>query len=148
VNLVVPVKDTVWWNTTGGMVIEYRDGATKDCTLLLTNDSHTIRFAWQADGVSLTANDPAWQVPEGKQPAAVQIGDVWLSKADSVALQVDGHNSTISYTIEQPIDELLRNADQITVKVAVGDLVLPLNHSKMAALLSAVQRCRKAIGLS
>jgi hypothetical protein len=142
VGLVIPITDTIWWRTAGGTVVEHRDGDYRDCSLVLADDLHSVTFDWLIGSVAVTATSRTWHLPEGKQPVAVQIGDQWLDKAKSVVLEADGHDTTIRSMIDQPIEDLLRNASQIRVKTAVGDLVLPVNPRKMEALLTAAGRCR------
>src|SRR5208283_292755 len=65
------VKDTVWWNTPGGEVMEHRDQAAASCSLMLYDDSGSVIFAWDDPGRTfVTAIDRNWQFPDdGKMPA-------------------------------------------------------------------------------
>jgi len=145
---VTAVKDTVWWNTPGGEVTEHRGQTAASCSLMLYDDSGSVIFEWDAPGRTfVTASDRDWQFPdEGKMPAAIQVGDVWLSNGGgSVVIEAVGHGTNVSFTVTQPIDDLLRSADHIGVKTIPADLSIKLNHAKIAVLLSRARDCRDLI---
>ena len=146
--LVTPVKDTVWWNTVGGRVTEHRDQTNANCSLMLYNDEGSVVFEWDGPGnTSVTAIDWNWQFPaDWKLPVAVQVGDVWLSNGgNSAVIQAVGHGNTVSFAVDQPVDDLLRPADHVKVRTRNGELSINLNQSKVDALLSGARQCRDVI---
>jgi hypothetical protein len=145
---VVPVKDTVWWNTAGGTVTEHRDENGANCALTFQSDAGSVVFEWQnAGGTSVTAIDWTWELPAGwRMPVAMQIGDIWLSNGGNSAI-IEGvaHGNTVQFPISQPVDELLRPAEQIQVQIKGSTLSVPINRSKLATLLDRAKQCRDGI---
>src|SRR5271166_6514638 len=145
---VTAVKDTVWWNTPGGEVTEHRGQTAASCSLMLYDDSGSVIFEWDDPGRTfVTATDRNWQfTDDGKMPAAIQLGDVWLSNSGgSVIIEAVGHGTSVSFTVTQPIDDLLRSADHIGVKTIPADLSIKLNPAKIRVLLSRARDCRDVI---
>jgi hypothetical protein len=156
---MTPVKETVWWNTPGGRVTEFRDQAEATCSLMLYNADGSVTFAWDDHGsaasesaepgsVLVTAINWDWQFPsDRKQPVAVQVGDVWLAdRASSVVLDAVGHGNAVAFTTDKPVDELLKPADHITVRTTNAEMSIPLKRDKVGVLLSRARMCRDAIG--
>jgi hypothetical protein len=146
--LVTPVKDTVWWDTSGGRVTEHRDESGTNCSLMLYNDEGSVVFEWQDPGrTSVTAIDWGWQFPNDWQlPVAVQLGDVWLSTGgDSAIIQAVGHGNSVSFAVNQPVDDLLRPADHVEVRTRNGQLSIKLNQVRVGALLTGARQCRDLI---
>ena len=167
---MTPVKETVWWNTPGGRVTEFRDQTDATCSLMLYQVTDgSVTFAWDERGtagsesagsdslgpagagpgrVLVTAINWDWQFPsDRKQPVAIQVGDVWLAdRASSVVIDAVGHGNTVAFTTDKPVDELLKPADHITVRTTNAEMSIPLKRDKVGVLLSRARMCRDAIG--
>lgn len=146
--LTTTVKETLWWDTPGGKVTEQRDQTTANCSLMLYGRDGSVIFEKDSRGkTAATAIGWSWQFPKGwKMPVAVQLGNVWLSNAGgSAIIQAVGHENSVSFEVDQPVEDLLRPADHILVKTNGGELVIDLNHTKMDGLLSQQRRCFDAI---
>jgi hypothetical protein len=144
----LPVKDTVWWETAGGKVLEHRDQDDVSCSLMLYDGARSVTFEWDNPGrTTVTAIDPDWQFPDDWQlPIAVQVGDVWLTNHEgSVVTQAVGHGSAVAFTTDQAIDDLLRPADRIKVKTKNADMSIAVRHDKVATLLARAHKCREVI---
>jgi hypothetical protein len=146
--LATPVKDTVWWNTTGGTVMEHRDENGANCALTLQSDAGNVVFEWRDAGrVSVTAINWSWELPaDWHLPVAIQIGDVWLSNGgNSAIIQGVSHGNSVTFPISQPVDALLRPAGQIQVQIKGSTLSIPLNRTRVSTLLDHAQQCRDVI---
>jgi hypothetical protein len=44
--LLVPAKDTVWWETAGGRVMEHQSDTDMSCSLMFYDDSGSVTFEW------------------------------------------------------------------------------------------------------
>lgn len=146
--LVLPVKDTVWWNTPGGRVTEHRDETGASCSLMLYDDAGSVVFQFaDRDMTLVTATDRDWAFPNNAGlPVAMRLGDVWLSNGGGSAI-IDGvgHGNAVGFAVTQPVQELLRPADHLEVRTTVSSLLIQLNNAKLSALLSRVQQCRDAV---
>jgi hypothetical protein len=146
---VVPTKDTVWWNTSGGKVMEHRDQTEASCSLMLYDGNGSVTFEWDDPGrTTVTAINANWQFPaDWRVPVAIQLGDTWLSDRDgSVITEAVGHGSAVAFATDQALDDLLRPADHIVVKTSDADMSIALRHDKVDTLLSRVRQCRDLIG--
>lgn len=146
--LLVPVKDTVWWNSTAGQVMEHRDENGADCTLSFQADGSSVIFEWRGRGQpTVTVVNLNWQFPDNWQvPVAMQVGDVWLSNgADSAVIDAIAHGNAVTFPVMQPVEPLLRSASQIEVRAKAGTLKVPLDPVKLPALLDHAQQCRDVI---
>jgi hypothetical protein len=144
---LMPVKDTVWWDTPGGKVTEHRDDTDISCSLMLYDDGGSVTFDWTDPGrVLITAINWDWQFPANwKMPVAVQLGDVWLSnRGDSAVIEAVGHGNGVAFETDKAADELLRPADHIAVRTTNGAMSIKLNHAKVDVLLSRTRKCRDA----
>jgi hypothetical protein len=147
--IMMPVHDTVWWETPGGKVTEHSDETDTSCSLMLYDDDGSVTFEWDDPRrVLVTAIDWDWQFPDDwKVPVAMQLGDVWLTnRADSVVIEAVGHGSAIAFATDQAVNDLLRPADQIVVRTTSGEMSIKLRHDKVGVLLSRTRKCRDAIG--
>jgi hypothetical protein len=145
---VIPVKDTVWWNSTGGVVMEHRDGNAADCTLTFRGDNGIVVFTWDgAGGTSATVVDPDWQLPDNQPlPVAMQLGEVWLSNGgNSAVIEGQGHGNVVTFHVAQEIEPLLAPADRIEVRVRAGTLSVALNRAKLSAVLDRTRQCLDVI---
>ncbi len=146
--LVIPVKDTVWWNTPGGMVTEHRNESNTSCALMLYDDAGSVTFEWDAANRTLvTAINWNWQLPDNwKVPVALQVGDAWLSNGgDSAVIEAVGHGNAVAFETDQPIEEMLRPADHIAVRTKDGEMSIKLKRDKVGVLLAKTQDCRRVI---
>lgn len=146
--LVMPVKDTVWWETPGAKVTEHRDAVDSGCSLMLYDDSGSVTFEWDDPGRTVvTAIDWNWQLPDNwNVPVAMRFGDAWLSNgSDSAVIEAVGHGNSVAFTTDQAVDDLLRPADHIVVKTRDGEMSIPLRRDKVGVLLARTQACREAI---
>jgi hypothetical protein len=147
--LVTPVKDTVWWDTPGGKVMEHRDQADVSCSLLLYDGDASVTFEWADPGRTLViAIDSRWQFPDGwTTPVAVKVGDVWLTDhSGSVAIDGVGRGSAVSFTTDQAVDDLLRPAERILVRTVGAETSIRLRPEKMRVLLDRLRKCRDGTG--
>ena len=146
---MMPVKDTVWWQTPGGTVTEHRGPTDTSCSLMLYDDDGSVTFEWNdPNRVFVTAIDWNWQFPDNwKVPVAMQVGDVWLSThGDSAVIEAVGHGNAVAFATEQAVDDLLRPADHIDVRTTDKQMSIKLQPSKVGVLLSRMRKCRDAIG--
>jgi len=145
---VLPVKDTVWWDTSGGKVLEHRDQTDVTCSLMLYDDNGSVTFQWDDPGrTTVTAININWQFPDDwKLPLAMRVGDVWLSdRGGSVVTEAVGHGSTVAFTTAQPLDDLLRPAHDIEIRTKDAYLSIAVRHDKIETLLSRARLCRDGI---
>jgi hypothetical protein len=145
---VTPVKDTVWWDTPGGKVMEHHDDTDTSCSLMFYDNSGSVTFDWADPGrVSITAINWDWQFPDNwKMPVAVQLGDVWLSnRGDSAVIEAVGHGNGVEFATDQQAGELLGPADHIAVRTTYGEMSIKLDHAKVGVLLSRARKCRDSV---
>ena len=141
-----PVKDTVWWNTEGGRVLEHRDGAVATCTLWLIDQDSRVAFTWaKGQPVSVAAISPALSMPSDspRMPVSLQIGDAWLNNAQPY--DAVGFGTSLTFVIDQSIEAPLRGADHITIRSPTSDFSLHVNRTKIATLLDHVRQCRQSV---
>lgn len=147
--LSTPVKDTVWWNTTGGKVVEHKDDRGAACSLLLYDDNGGVSFEWDdANRIVVTATNWNWQLPDNwTVPVAMRFGDVWLSnRGNSAVIEATSHGNAVVFTTDRPIEDLLRPAEAVFVKTGDGEMAIQVRREKIGALLSRAEQCRHAIG--
>jgi hypothetical protein len=147
--LVVPVKDTVWWNTVGGRVTEHRDATGATCSLMLYDDRGSVVFEWTGgERISVTAIDWNWQFPDDwKMPVALQVGEDWISTGGgSPILQGVGHGNAVTFTLNQPVEDMLRPADHIAVRTQTSVLSIKVDNYRIGTLIARARKCRDVIG--
>jgi hypothetical protein len=145
---VTQVKDTVWWTTPGGEVTQHRDDTDESCSLMLYDDDGSVVFKWnRPDQTFVTAIDWSWQFPnDWTVPVAIQLGDTWLSNGgDSAIIQAVAHGNAVSFSVNQPVDDLLRPADHAVIRTTSSELSIKLNRAKVGVLISRARLCREAI---
>ncbi len=146
--LVMPVKDTVWWDTPGGKVTEHRDASDTGCSLMFYDDAGSVTFEWNDPSRTLvTAINWNWQFPDQwNVPVAMEFGDAWLSNGgDSAVIDGIGHGNAVAFTTDQSVDDLLRPADHIAVRTRDGEMSIRLRRDKVGTLLARTAACRQAI---
>ncbi len=147
--LATPVKETVWWDTPGGRVMEHRDQTTASCSLTFYDEKGSVTFEWDRPGkVLVTATNGKWQFRDDRNtPVAMQVGNVWLSNHDaSVVIEAVGHGNGIAFATDQAVVDLLQPADHIVVRTTKADMSIVLNRDKLGTLLTRLRKCRDATG--
>lgn len=145
--LIMPAKDTVWWETAGGRVMEHQSDTDMSCSLMFYDDSGSVTFEWVDPGkILITAINWDWQFPDNwRMPVAMQLGDEWLSNSSaSAVIEAVGHGNAVAFATEQAADDLLLPADHIAVRTTNGEMSIKLNHEKVSVLLSRARKCREA----
>ena len=147
--LAVPVKDTVWWDTPGGKVTEHQTADSTSCSLMLYNDSGSVTFEWDDQGQEqVTAINWNWQFPDNwRVPMTMQFGDTLLNtgSSSSALIEAVGHGNAVTFTANQPVEDLLRPADRVVVKTRDDELSIPLRRDKVKMLLAQTRKCRAMI---
>lgn len=147
---ILPVADTVWWSTPSGQVIEHKEGSIAECTLTLRDDYTTSYWVWRHDEPThAMVRRGDWHFgDDAPLEIAMQIGPVWLGRGNGAPnLTALGRDTTVIFLVEQPIDDLLLAADQLTINVDKSTYSIRLQHAKMVSLILALRRCRSAIHL-
>jgi hypothetical protein len=147
--LVTPAADTVWWHTNGGSVIEQRTADSASCTLTVNNSEGRFAFIWDRQmptRVMVTRQD--WALPPDQiTSVALRLGDVWLADGDGAPnIAAMTGTSAVMFILNQPIDDLLSSANEIVVRTPNARFGITLIRGKMTALMTALHRCRAAIG--
>ena len=143
---VTPIKEIVWWNTTGGKVIQQKDQNESSCSLILDDNSETIAITWDSNLAYMTFLKSSWNLIGSTSQVAVQIGDIWLENGNGTPnIEAQAERSAFMIPIKQQIIDLLVTSDHITTKVNNQDYSMKLNRVKMVVLLTAVNSCRKMI---
>lgn len=146
--LATPVKDTVWWNTQGGRVMEHRDQSVASCSLLVYDADGSVTFDRDASGeTTVTASASRWLFRAGtKTPVALQLGEEWLSNhGGSLVIEATADGHTVAFAANHVIDDLLPSADHILLKTTTSDLTISLVHSRLRVLVERMRKCSSAI---
>jgi hypothetical protein len=128
--------------------MEHRDQTAADCSLLLYDDSGSVTFEWKDPGkIQVTAINWNWQFPDNvKAPVAVAFGEVWLTNHDGTAvISAVGHGSSVTFTTDRTVDDLLRPASRIVVRTTYDEMSIKLRPDKTGVLLSRLRNCRNVI---
>ena len=144
-------SETDWWRTNGAAVVEYRPAADEPaCSLFIYNKEYAAVVTWEKAGprdISFYHSD--WQFASDRPVSvAVRLGDFWLgptvaqSPPRLVAMAEQGR---VSVPVNEPVEDLLRNASRITVQLADHETSIDVDRPKMPVLLAAVNRCRAAL---
>jgi hypothetical protein len=147
--VLTPVADTVWWNTTGGNVKQHRDQDGASCTLVVENESGQFTFVWDLNlPAYATVTHEDWAFPPGQITAvAVKIGDVWLERGNGAPnLMAMTGASSLRFVLNQPVDELLRTGREVAIRTTDMGFAVTLPGTTMRALVTALRKCRAAIG--
>lgn len=136
-------KETVWWHTSGGAVMQL-DNA---CSLFMYNKEQAAIVSWQTDGSEMIAfQDKEFRFQNGDRLAvAIRIDDHFLSGN----LVGSGKGNILEVPLAAPIDDFLPEAKEIEIKMANANIdtekTVQVNTAKMPALLSAVEKCRAMV---
>jgi hypothetical protein len=144
-------KQTEWWRTGGGAVIEHDSGdGRRECSLFLYDQRQATIVTWHADDrKEIVFNDASWQLPAHQiVPIAVRIGEAWLGDPPDPGqpnLTASTDQQLVVVSVQQPIEDALRHATRITVTMPGRALSMAVNHRHMLRLLRAVRRCRATL---
>jgi hypothetical protein len=120
------------------------------CSLFFYDKDSAAVVAWsKGDTKEISFYDSNWRF-EGDHPVsvAVRLGETWLGgPADRSPphLLASADQERLSIPISEPVENLLRNAERITVQLADSERSIDVNHRRMLTLLRAVNRCRAAL---
>ena len=144
-SLVLPVTDTVWWQTPGGSVTEVHDAKRAECSLTFYDSQQQFVFTWQRGQPfhGFAVRDD-WHFDRNtKMTVNLKIGSHLIANQAA-----EGADRTIVFLVGQPIDDLLTDASQITVQTSAAETMIKLPpSSKVAALMVGLHRCRAALNL-
>jgi hypothetical protein len=146
---LLPVADTLWWNTVGAQVTEHRDQNGASCALTFLGNQGSVAFQWDSAGRTLLiARDQDWDFPDNPHmPVAVRVGDTWLSNGGNSAIidaAADGRNITAG--LSQPIDALLPDAGHVQVKTAANTLSISIDPWRLTNIVARLKRCQAVLG--
>jgi hypothetical protein len=137
-----------WWRGSGAAVVEHRYAQGEvACSLFLYNKDQAVVVTWSDVKVKeISFYDKDWSLQPNQQVAvAVQIGDTWLGNPvdeGPPTLMASTNGERVHVPIEQPLEDLVRRATRIGIKMADRAMYLEVGRRKMSALLRAVERCR------
>ncbi len=147
--LLASGTDSVWWRTDGGDVSEHHDGSTITCTLQIYNSNGQFSLVWDNTlPTRVVVERHGWKfTPEQITSVALRLGPTWLEggNGDPNISAMTG-SSTFMLVLNQPIDTLLVAANEIVLKTPEAGFGITLIRSKMRALITALNKCRKGIG--
>jgi hypothetical protein len=145
--LLTHVDDTVWWETTIGDVVEHRDQNTTTCTLALHDSQGEFAFIWARDvPTRIVIANRNWTLPSQTTEVAMRIGDVWLGDGDGAPnIPALTQASNVMLIANQPVEELLASAGELSLRTTERRFAIPLLRGKMAKLMSRLEQCRTAI---
>jgi hypothetical protein len=77
----------------------------------------------------------------------MQFGDTLLNtgSSSSAVIEAVGHGNAVTFTANQPVEDLLRPADRVVVKTRDDELSIPLRRDKVKMLLAQTRKCRAMI---
>lgn len=131
-------NETVWWRTDGGLAVGFHD--TKDCSLLLYTPEHGISITWDRnDNEKIMVQDASLDFVDGRAPPMI----VRIGGTSMAAVATTGVNDYAFGNLNQPVEDLLRSTDDITVQFVDKEVRIDVNRKKISALLDAVDQCRK-----
>jgi len=127
-------KQIVWWRSAGGLVVQ----GANICSMVLTEQRDMVIISWDkasTESIAFTGAEPITD----DTPALVRIDATVIGE-----INVNSHGIAILLT-GRDIDGLLRDAGQISADIPQHPFVIPIDHSKIEALLSARDKCRAAL---
>jgi|SRR5882672_7953099 len=129
----VAERQIVWWRTPGGMVVQ----SDNLCSMAFTQQSDMAIISWDKESIESVAF--ATKEPLTDQPALVRIDDTIIGEITMTS------NGIAILLTARPLDDLLRDATQITADIPDHPFIIPIDHNRMAALLTARDKCRSAL---
>ena len=140
-----------WWRTNGAAVVEHQyDGGGVVCSLFLYNKDLAAVVTWgKTDTKEISFYDDDWRFQADQVVSVgVRIGAGWLGNPSDRAppiLMAVGGSGRLSVPISLSVDDLLRTAAQITLRLNNGQMSIDIDQHKMPVLLTAVERCRASL---
>ncbi|HZC96662.1 MAG TPA: hypothetical protein VE267_11150 [Bradyrhizobium sp.] len=144
-------SETDWWRTNGAAVVQHQSGDSGTaCSLFLYNKDDAAVVTWDRTAVrEISFYDSGWRFAADQPvPVAVRLGDSWLGAPGEQApphLMASADQGRLSVPVTEPVENLLRNAARITVRVTDQETSIDVDRPKMPALLAAVERCRATL---
>jgi hypothetical protein len=148
---VESASETDWWRTNRAAVVEHRYGADQTaCSLFLYNKDYAAVVTWgKANVKEISFYDSDWRFQANHPiPVAVRLGETWLGgRADTSPpqLMASADEGRLSVPVGGDVEDLLRNAAQITLQLTDSETSIDIDRAKMPALLAAVERCRTTL---
>jgi len=127
-------KQIVWWRSAGGLVVQ----DANICSMVLTEQRDMAIISWDKESTESVAFTGAEPITD-ETPALVRIGSTVIGETN-----VTSHGIAILLT-GRNLDGLLRDASQISADIAQHPFVIPIDRSKIEALMSARDKCRAAL---
>ena len=146
--LVANAVDTVWWSGHAGSVIEHRDQHEVTCTLMLKDERNQLNFAWSNPLPLRVVFDSAALrlAPDKVAQIAVRVGEVWLAHGDGKPnIPVMTASSSIMFILNEPIEEALLRAHDISIRADDQYITMKLMPSGVKDLVGALGRCNAVI---
>jgi hypothetical protein len=150
---IVPVKDavsgkdTVWWRTDGGNVVEHQTKSTATCSLWLIDKDGSLAFTWErGKPITVSVITPALATSEtmSQLHVTMQIGGTWVK--DHQPLDAVGFGTNVNFVIDdRSIEDQLRVADSIAIRTDKSEFLMYLPRDKMTALVGHVKQCRDSV---
>lgn len=138
---VVPIKDTVWWNTPGGKVIGNKNDAESSCSLMLYDNATNVVIEWvYPNQIFVIVTNSDLKIPVNER---ISVGMQINSGSWSFfrALGVGGNGFT--FATDQPVAETLRSATTIEFLTSDADLSIKVSPGKINTMLSRARECRE-----
>lgn len=127
-------KQIIWWRSSGGVVVQ--DSTT--CSLVLAGQRDMVIISWDKESIESIAFTGPESVTD-QTPAFVRIDSTVIGEtnlnSNGIAILLTGRD----------IDDLLRDASQISADITEHPFVIPINHSKIDGLMAARDKCRAAL---
>jgi hypothetical protein len=142
--LVAAAGVTDWWNSAGGSVTEHHDGDTVTCVMTLKSDDGQFEFAWSNKlPPRVMVEQKSWSFPSGYMwNVAMRIGDTWLGHGDGTPnIPAMTGSTSLKFLIDQPIDDMLLSAQDLTIKTPDRMYNINLAPRKIQALVTALHKC-------
>ncbi len=149
--LVAAASVTNWWSTPGGSVTEHRDGDAVTCVMTLKSDDGQFEFAWSNKlPPRVMVQQKSWSFPSGYMwNVAMRIGSTWLGHGDGTPnIPAMTGSTSLKFLINQPIDDMLLSAQELTIKTPDRMVNIDLAPKKIQALVTALHKCSAFIGRS
>jgi hypothetical protein len=137
-----------WWHEKGAAVVEHEYARNETaCSLFLYNKDQAVVVTWgYTDAKEISFFDKEWHFQTSQLVAVdVQVGNTWLHgpvDPGAPGLMGSANRDQVSVPVQQPLEELLRKATRISVKLADRAMSINVESHRMAARMRAVERCR------
>ena len=154
---------TIWWRTSwsrtqGAEVVEQRTKAgERACSLRIHRDGDVLLFRWRKGrDPLLLVSHPGWRFGGREGTVTVEVGAGRAAPGASpgggasVRLAATGRQDWVSATLDPPIADLLPTEREITIvfpEGQAGSVSLPVDSSRMPAIMRGLQDCKAAVGV-